>query len=186
MRKVLLLIVCCALICSLNGCIIFTRGSSNEFRSDEELADEMIESIIECAEKEDAKALTGLFSQYAEENTLNLTEQAEDFIEFFQGQCKSWKGNTSSHERSEHGEKVWRELRGHYSVITDEARYEIAYIYIPFQREEPDKEGLTAIEITTEEIFNQDWFLWSLDEEPGIYVVEEREETNGFLSREKM
>ena len=44
MRKVLLLIVCCALICSLNGCIIFTRGSSNEFRSDEELADEMIES----------------------------------------------------------------------------------------------------------------------------------------------
>ena len=94
--------------------------------------------------------------------------------------CKSWKGNTSSHERSEHGKKVWRELRGHYSVITDEARYEIAYIYIPFQREEPDKEGLTAIEITTEEIFNQDWFLWSLDEEPGIYVVEEREETQGF------
>lgn len=52
----------------------------------------MIENIIGCAEKEDAKALTGLFSQYAGDSTLNLTEQAEEFIEFFQGECKSWKG----------------------------------------------------------------------------------------------
>ena len=53
----------------------------------------MIENIIGCAEKKDAKALTGLFSQYAGGSTLNLTEQAEEFIEFFQGECKSWKGN---------------------------------------------------------------------------------------------
>ena len=72
--------------------------------------------------------MTGLFSQYAGESTLNLTEQAEEFIEFFQGKCKSWKGNASSHEKSEHGKITWRELRGHYSVITDEAQYEIAYI----------------------------------------------------------
>ena len=177
MRKVLLLIVCCALVCSLSGCIVFRRGSSNAYRSDKELADEMIENIIGCAEKEDAKALTGLFSQYAGDSTLNLTEQAEEFIEFFQGECKSWKGNASSHEKSEHGKITWRELRGHYSVITDEAQYEIAYIYIPFYREEPDKEGLTAIEITTEETFNKDEFLWSLDQKPGIYVTETGEET---------
>ena len=61
MRKVLLLIVCCALVCSLSGCIVFKRGSSNAYRSDEELADEMIENIIGCAEKEDAKALTDYF-----------------------------------------------------------------------------------------------------------------------------
>ena len=65
----------------------------------------MIENIIGCAEKEDAKALTGLFSQYAGESTLNLTEQAEEFIEFFQGECKSWKGNASSHEKSKHNMK---------------------------------------------------------------------------------
>ena len=103
MRKILLLTVCCALVCSLSGCIVFRGGSSNEYRSDEELADEMIENIIDCAEKEDAKALTELFSQYAKDSTLNLTEQAEEFIDFFQGQCKSWKGNASSHEKSEHG-----------------------------------------------------------------------------------
>ena len=67
-------------------------------------------------------------------------------------------------------------VRGHYSVITDEAQYEIAYIYIPFYREEPDKEGLTAIEITTEETFNKDGFLWSLEQKPGIYVTEDKEE----------
>ena len=176
MRKILLLTVCCTLVCSLSGCIVLRRGSSNEYRSDEELADEMIENIIDCAEKEDVKALTELFSQYAKDSTLNLTEQAEDFIEFFQGQCKSWKGNASSHEKSEHGKTIWRELRGQYSVITDEAQYKISYIYIPFHREEPDKAGLTAIEITTEETFNKDWFLWSLDQKPGIYVTEDKEE----------
>ena len=100
MRKGLLLIVCCVLACGLSGCIVFRGGSSNAYRSDEELADEMIENIIGCAEKEDTKALTGLFSQYAGDSTLNLTEQAEEFIEFFQGECKSWKGNASSHEKS--------------------------------------------------------------------------------------
>ena len=86
MRKVLLLIVCCALVCSLSGCIVFRRGSSNAYRSDEELADEMIDHIIGSAEKEDAKALKGLISQYAGESTLNLTEKAEEIIEFFQGE----------------------------------------------------------------------------------------------------
>ena len=183
MRKILLLTVCCALVYSLSGCIVFRRGSSNEYRSDEELADEMIENIIDCAEKEDAKALTELFSQYAEDSTLNLAEQAEEFIEFFQGQCKSWKGNASSHKKSEYGKTIWRELKGQYSVITDEAQYKIAYIYIPFHREEPDKAGLTAIEITTEETFNQDWFLWSLDQKPGIYVTEDKEE---MLSEQRL
>lgn len=183
MRKILLLTVCCALVCSLSGCIVFRRGSSNEYRSDEELADEMIENIIDCAEKEDAKALTELFSQYAEDSTLNLAEQAEEFIEFFQGQCKSWKGNASSHKKSEYGKTIWRELKGQYSVITDEAQYKIAYIYIPFHREEPDKAGLTAIEITTKETFNQDWFLWSLDQKPGIYVTKDKEE---MLSEQRL
>ena len=165
--------VCCTLVCGLNGCTFFGSGSSNEFRSDEELADEMIEKIIACVEKEDAEGLTELFSSYAKDSTLNLAEQEEDFIDFFQGECESWKGNASSQEKSEHGKTIWRKLRGHYSIITDEAQYEIAYTYIPFHREEPDKEGLTAIEITTEENFDKEDFLWSLDQRPGIYVTEE-------------
>ena len=174
--------VCCTLVCGLNGCAFFGSGSSNEFRSDEELADEMIEKIIACVEKEDAEGLTELFSPYAKDSTLNLAEQEEDFIDFFQGECESWKGNASSQEKSEHGKTIWRKLRGHYSIITDEAQYEIAYTYIPFHREEPDKEGLTAIEITTEENFDKEDFLWSLDQRPGIYVTEEGEED---LSRQR-
>lgn len=83
MRKILLFMVCCTLVCGLNGCAFFGSGSSNEFRSDEELADEMIEKIIACAEKEDAEGLTELFSPYAKDSTLNLAEQEEDFIDFF-------------------------------------------------------------------------------------------------------
>ena len=173
--------VCCTLVCGLNGCTFFGSGSSNEFRSDEELADEMIENIIDCAEKEDAQALTGLFSQYAKDSTFNLTKQAEDFLDFFQGECADWKGNASSHQKSEYGKIVWRELRGQYSITTEDAQYEIAYIYIPFDREEPEKEGLTAVEITTEEIFHKEDFFWSLDQKPGIYVSEGKEET--FLER---
>ena len=57
MRKILLFMVCCTLVCGLNGCTFFGSGSSNEFRSDEELADEMIEKIIACVEKEDEEGL---------------------------------------------------------------------------------------------------------------------------------
>ena len=155
MQKLLSLMVCCTLICGLSGC----AGSSNEFRSDEELADEI----------------------YAKDSTFNLTKQAEDFLDFFQGECADWKGNASSHQKSEYGKIVWRELRGQYSITTEDAQYEIAYIYIPFDREEPEKEGLTAVEITTEEIFHKEDFFWSLDQKPGIYVSEGKEET--FLER---
>ena len=177
MKKILSLTVCLVLACSLSGCTVFNRGSSNAYRNDKELADEMIENIIDCAEKEDAKALTELFSQYAKNSILNLDKEAEEFINYFQGSYKSWNGNASSHEKSEYGQIIWRELKGHYSVITDEAQYEIAYIYIPFDKEKPDKEGLTSIEITTEEIFSKDEFLWSLDKKPGIYVTKDKEET---------
>ena len=177
MKKILSLTICLVLVYCLSGCTVFNRGSSNAYRNDKELADEMIENIIDCAEKEDAKALTELFSQYAKNSILNLDKEAEEFINYFQGSYKSWNGNASSHEKSEYGQIIWRELKGHYSVITDEAQYEIAYIYIPFDKEKPDKEGLTSIEITTEEIFNKDEFLWSLDKKPGIYVTKDKEET---------
>ena len=177
MKKILSLTICLVLVYCLSGCTIFNRESSNAYRNDKELADEMIENIIDCAEKEDAKALTELFSQYAKNSILNLDKEAEEFINYFQGSYKSWNGNASSHEKSEYGQIIWRELKGHYSVITDEAQYEIAYIYIPFDKEKPDKEGLTSIEITTEEIFNKDEFLWSLDKKPGIYVTKDKEET---------
>ena len=161
---------------------LIVRATCDNPCVDWHLADEMIEKIIACVEKEDAEGLTELFSPYAKDSTLNLAEQEEDFIDFFQGECESWKGNASSQEKSEHGKTIWRKLRGHYSIITDEAQYEIAYTYIPFHREEPDKEGLTAIEITTEENFDKEDFLWSLDQRPGIYVTEEGEED---LSRQK-
>ncbi len=177
MKKILSLTICLVLVYCLSGCTIFNRESSNAYRNDKELADEMIENIIDCAEKEDAKALTELFSQYAKNSILNLDKEAEEFINYFQGSYKSWNGNASSHEKSEYGQIIWRELKGHYSVITDEAQYEIAYIYIPFDKEKPDKEGLTSIEITTEEIFNKDEFLWSLDKKPGIYVTKDKKET---------
>ena len=45
----------------------------------------MIENIIGCAEKEDAKALTGLFSQYAGDSTLNLTETGGRIHRVFSG-----------------------------------------------------------------------------------------------------
>ena len=59
--------------------------------------------------------------------------------------------NASSSAKSEYGETVLRELKAHYTVITDEEQYEIAFIYCPLDSEEPDKVGLTAAEITTEE-----------------------------------
>lgn len=168
--------LCCIMVFSLGGCIGLKRGSQNEFRSDEDLADEMAEKIVGCIEAEDADAFTELFSESVRDGTPSLKEQAEKFIEFYHGKAESCEGNASSSAKSEYGETVLRELKAHYTVITDEEQYEIAFIYCPLDSEEPDKVGLTAAEITTEETFGKEGFHWSLEAKPGIYVTDGGEE----------
>ena len=168
MKKCVLLMLCCIMVFSLGGCIGLKRGSQNEFRSDEDLADEMAEKIVGCIETEDADAFTELFSESVRDGTPSLKEQAEKFIEFYHGKAESCEGNASSSAKSEYGETVLRELKAHYTVITDEEQYEIAFIYCPLDSEEPDKVGLTAAEITTEETFGNEGFHWSLEAKPGI------------------
>ena len=184
MKKCVLLMLCCIMVFSLGGCIGLKRGSQNEFRSDEDLADEMAEKIVGCIEAEDADAFTELFSESVRDGTPSLKEQAEKFIEFYHGKAESCEGNASSSAKSEYGETVLRELKAHYTVITDEEQYEIAFIYCPLDSEEPDKVGLTAAEITTEETFGKEGFHWSLEAKPGIYVTDGGEEqpTEGTLS----
>lgn len=184
MKKCVLLMLCCIMVFSLGGCIGLKRGSQNEFRSDEDLADEMAEKIVGCIEAEDADAFTELFSESVRDGTPSLKEQAEKFIEFYHGKAESCEGNASSSAKSEYGETVLRELKAHYTVITDEEQYEIAFIYCPLDSEEPDKVGLTAAEITTEETFGNEGFHWSLEAKPGIYVTDGGEEqpTEGTLS----
>lgn len=172
MKKCVLLMLCCIMVFSLGGCIGLKRGSQNEFRSDEDLADEMAEKIVGCIEAEDADAFTELFSESVRDGTPSLKEQAEKFIEFYHGKAESCEGNASSSAKSEYGETVLRELKAHYTVITDEEQYEIAFIYCPLDSEEPDKVGLTAAEITTEETFGKEGFHWSLEAKPGIYVTD--------------
>ena len=176
MKKCVLLMLCCIMVFSLGGCIGLKRGSQNEFRSDEDLADEMAEKIVGCIETEDADAFTELFSESVRDGTPSLKEQAEKFIEFYHGKAESCEGNASSSAKSEYGETVLRELKAHYTVITDEEQYEIAFIYCPLDSEEPDKVGLTAAEITTEETFGKEGFHWSLEAKPGIYVTDGGEE----------
>ena len=176
MKKCVLLMLCCIMVFSLGGCIGLKRGSQNEFRSDEDLADEMAEKIVGCIEAEDADAFTELFSESVRDGTPSLKEQAEKFIEFYHGKAESCEGNASSSAKSEYGETVLRELKAHYTVITDEEQYEIAFIYCPLDSEEPDKVGLTAAEITTEENFGKEGFHWSLEAKPGIYVTDGGEE----------
>ena len=172
MKKCVLLMLCCIMVFSLGGCIGLKRGSQNEFRSDEDLADEMAEKIVGCIEAEDADAFTELFSESVRDGTPSLKEQAEKFIEFYHGKAESCEGNASSSAKSEYGETVLRELKAHYTVITDEEQYEIAFIYCPLDSEEPDKVGLTAAEITTEETFGNEGFHWSLEAKPGLYVTD--------------
>lgn len=184
MKKCVLLMLCCITVFGLGGCTGLKRGSQNEFRSDEDLADEMAEKIVGCIEAEDADAFTELFSESVRDSEPSLKEQAEKFIEFYHGKAESCEGNASSSAKSEYGETILRELKAHYTVITDEEQYEIAFIYCPLDSEEPDKVGLTAAEITTEKIFGEEGFHWSLEAKPGIYVTDGGEEqpAEGTLS----
>ena len=165
-----MLMVFCILLFSMEGCGILRRGFGNAFRSDEDLADEMAEKIIACIEAEDAGAFTELFSKSVQDSTPSLSEQAEECMEFYQGKTESCEGNASSKASSEYGETVLLELNGHYKIITDAEQYVMAFQYCPLDGEEPDKVGLTSVEIATAEAFDEEDFRWIYTNRPGIYV----------------
>jgi len=170
MKKMTVIILCIAAATCVCGCLSRRGRSEGEYLSDQEASDKMLEEIIKYTEEKDTESFMNLFSDFARNSQPDLEEQIREMMDFYQGKMKSYDGNASSQRESEYGETVNREIKVHYTVITDKDNYEIAFQYRIIDAEAPDQEGLVSFEIATEEAYQQDDFKWICEDNPGVYV----------------
>ncbi len=173
-RKVTLLLIGYVLIFSLSGCNPESAGEyrARVIRDEQNMADEMMQAIIDALEEQDVKAMKEMFSTYAIEHAENLDEKIAKIMEFYPGSNEGYEGNCSSMGGKYYSRLI---LYGTYDVMNDGQVYEIRFITMPHNDEEPDKVGLYLIEVMTEEA-KPEGFKWKNEEdEPGIYVLEPQE-----------
>lgn len=176
-KKKILVMVSCILFMELLGCHHYeSRGEylTKVAREEDEQSDEMMQSIVDALEAQDSNALKKLFSPYALKNAENLDEKIEELMNFYPGSNEGIEGDCISERKANYG-NITLILTGDYTVTNDGKEYEVSFITIPQNDEEPEKEGLYLLEVMTEEA-KPEGFKWrNEDDEPGIYVLEPQE-----------
>ncbi len=175
-KKNVSVMLMCLVVLSLSGCTYKSRGDylAKVARDEDKQSDEMMNSIVDALETQDAEALKNLFSTYALEHAEDLDEKIEEIIDFFLGSNGGYEGNCISERKANYGD-ITLILTGTYTVTNERQEYMVNFITMPQNDEEPDKEGLYLIEVMTEEA-EPEGFKWrNEDDEPGIYVLEPQE-----------
>ena len=62
--------------------------------------------------------------------------------------------------------------KAHYSLTTDQEDYMVAFQYRMLDADNPDQVGLVSFEIVTKEAFDREDFLWTYEDNPGVYATE--------------
>lgn len=174
-RKVVIMLAC-MLSLSMSGCAHSSRleRMGREEETYQEQSDETMQSIMNALEAQDAEKMKDLFSTYALEHVENIDEKIAELMEFYPGNESGFEGFCSMTGERDYGD-ITVILRGTYDVTDEGKNYEVRFIVIPQNDEEPEKEGLYLIEVMTEEA-KPEGFKWRNEEaEPGIYVLEPQE-----------
>ena len=171
-RKMTVVILCIAAAACLCGCHIIAGGPHREYLSEQDAAEHTLEEIIQYTEAGDTESFMDLFSEYAKARQPDLEEQINGMMEFYQGKAEDYKGNASLHESSKYGRTVFSEYKAHYSLTTDQEDYMVAFQYRMLDADNPDQVGLVSFEIATKEVFDREDFLWTYEDNPGVYATE--------------
>ena len=176
LKRIASVMLCCVVLMNISGCGNESREDSlaKNAKNEDEQSEEMMQSIIDVLEAQDAEALKELFSPYALEHIENLDGKIEELLEFYPGCNGGYEGYCNSERAANYGD-ITLILTGAYTITNDEQKYEVRFITMPQNDEEPDKVGLYLIEVMTEEE-KPEGFKWRNEEdEPGIYVLEPQE-----------
>jgi hypothetical protein len=161
----------------LGGCIKpMSRGErlTKELGSEQQMADQMMEDIAAALDAGDADALKSLFSKTALEEATDIDQQISDLLEFYQGKKQSFEGFASSSTHTKYGEDIEKQLIGHYLLTTDKESYRVMYDYNVIDKDNSNAEGLSQLEVLTDEIYERDDFNYLSGSEgyegPGVYI----------------
>ena len=176
--KKIKVVLCCVILCiNLGGCKKpMNRGErlTKELGSEQQMADRMMEDIAAALDAGDADALKSLFSKTALEEATDIDQQISDLLEFYQGKKQSFEGDASSGTHTKYGEDIEKQLIGQYLLTTDKESYRVMYDYTVIDKDNPDAEGLSQLEVVTDELYQEDDFDYLCGNEgyegPGVYM----------------
>ena len=176
--KKIKVVLCCVILCiNLGECIKpMNRGErlTKELGSEQQMADRMMEDIAAALDAGDADALKSLFSKTALEEATDIDQQISDLLEFYQGKKQSFEGDASSSTHTKYGEDIEKQLIGQYLLTTDKESYRVMYDYTVIDKDNPDAEGLSQLEVVTDELYQEDDFDYLCGNEgyegPGVYM----------------
>ncbi len=176
--KKIKVVLCCVILCmNLGGCIKpMGRGErlTKELGSEQQMADRMMEDIAAALDAGDADALKSLFSKTTLEEATDIDQQISDLLEFYQGKKQSFEGDASSSTHTKYGEDIEKQLIGQYLLTTDKESYRVMYDYTVIDKDNPDAEGLSQLEVVTDELYQEDDFDYLCGNEgyegPGVYM----------------
>ena len=173
-RQIIALLLSVAAVISVTGCEKINREEMFAPRRSEEdrKSDEMMQSIVDALDAEDADALKALFSPYAQEEITDLDEKIEELIEYYPGSEGGFEGDCVLERSSDYG-VITLMLNGDYEVTYgDGQQYEVNFVTYPQNDKEPEKIGLYLIEVMTEEAMPEGFKWRNETDDPGIYIME--------------
>lgn len=155
-----------------SGCGADLTGVNRTAKSDDELADDMMELIVEAIEKKDADALTAMFSvENLDKMDMELFhERAEELFSVWSGNLVEYDGELSTSKETKNG-NIIRKITGFYDIETTENVCHLLFMSTVQDEGNEKAEGLSQIVYVTDELFQSEDFYWQYgNREPGIYI----------------
>lgn len=147
--------------------------------SDEKIADNCLEQIIECINRKDAESLKALFSNRAIENSENFNNSLMQLFKFVQDDIISHSksdGMTVT-ESNDYGKKT-KEISSYYYINTNNKTYFLLLRDYPIDEKDVNNKGLYTLLIVKKENEEDIWdgskgIIYDGDKKldhPGIYI----------------
>jgi hypothetical protein len=182
MKKVKMLFMSLAVCLSLGGCMgkVESRGEqlTKLMGTEQEMSDQIMQEIVEALDAGDAEALKQMFSKSSLEETVDLDQQIEKLMSFYQGKKVSYKGDASSNTKTHDGVEI-KEFIGRYYLVTTEESYVIEYDHKPVDDSNSEEIGLRKLEFVTDKRYKEEadvkgYYDWKhYDNGPGIYIQDD-------------
>lgn len=172
-RLAMLIVVLFVLTFSgLCGCAADLSEVNQKSQSEDMIADECMNQILEAIANKDSEALQNLFSKEAlEAIDLTLMKTAtKELFELFRGEVLEYDGELST-STNNHTNEHTHQITGFYSIESTEGTYHLLFIFKDRDDENADAIGLSMILFVSDELFNSDGFYWNYgSRDPGIYI----------------
>lgn len=174
LHYILLALLCILLPTICSGCtpnlpVDREDSQAKTNRSEKEMANERMQSVLDALDAQDADALKELFSDYALENADDLDGKIEELLDFYPGCNGGYEGNVPAHRTSDYGDITYV-LTPKYSVTHNGEIYEMRLTMYIESDAQPERIGLHSIQVMTEDA-RPDGFKWRDEEDaPGVYV----------------